>query len=294
MSWRYQAELRWKDCDGPQPHARERGCYRLCQPGPADERAQRQRGGRRRSDPDSDHRTSQSQSQSQSQTPTPDRRADFLFGRPRHSVSLRGSWLFAGANSDLFDFVTNQLTIDKKDFNAPGFSVYFSQAINSRLDVQGGYEFGRIAKASEYRDLVDNDFNAIEQDTSLKTSQFVGSIRFALTPRGRDVSRFAYVPSRVVPYVGAGGGAIYYDFEQTGDFVDYVDLHVFPDVFRSTGWAPTGHAFAGVDLQVYRSLYATVEGRYTKSSAKLSSDFVDFDPIDLSGFKLSAGFNLVF
>ena len=53
-------------------------------------------------------------------------------------------------------------------------------------------------------------------------------------------------------------------------------------------------AVAGVDLQVYRALYATLEGRYTKSSAKLSSDFVDFDPIDLSGFKLSAGFNLVF
>ena len=84
------------------------------------------------------------------------------------------------------------------------------------------------------------------------------------------------------------------DFMQTGDFVDYVDLHVFPDVFRSKGWTLTGHAFAGVDLQVYRALYATVEGRYTKSSAKLSSDFIDFDPIDLSGFKLSAGINLVF
>ena len=36
--------------------------------------------------------------------------------------------------------------------------------------------------ASEYRDLVDNDFNAIEQDTSLKTMQLVGSVRYALTP----------------------------------------------------------------------------------------------------------------
>lgn len=237
---------------------------------------------------------SQAHASAQSQTPVPDRHADFLFGRPRRSVSFRGNWLFASANSDLFDFVTDQLTLDKKDFNAPGFGVYFSHSFTSRLDVQGGYEFGRIAKGSEYRDLVDNAFNAIEQDTTLRTSQLVASLRYALVPRGRDVSRFAYVPSRVVPYVGAGGGAIRYEFMQTGDFVDYVDLRVFPDVFRSTGWAPTAHALAGVDVQVYRAFSTTLEGRYTKGSAKLSSDFVDFDPIDLSGFKLSAGFNLVF
>jgi hypothetical protein len=234
------------------------------------------------------------QAASQAQAQTSQRRADFLFGRPTRSIAVRGSWLFASANSDLFDFVTDQLTMDKKDFNAPGIAFYFSQSFGNRLDVQAGYEYAKSAKPSEYRDLVDNDFNAIEQETSLKTSQIVGSIRFALTPRGRDVSRFAYVPSRVVPYVGAGGGAIYYDFLQTGDFVDYMDLHVFRDVFRSKGWTPSAHAFAGVDLQVYRALYATVEGRYTKSSAALSSDFVDFDPIDLSGFKVSAGINLVF
>ena len=234
------------------------------------------------------------QNQAAAQPRDPDRRADFLFGPPRGSIAVRGSWLFASANSDLFDFVTDQLTIDKKDFNAPGLGAYFSLALNSRIDVQFGYEYQKTDKPSEYRDLVDNNFAAIEQSTSLKTSQAVASIRYSLTPRGRDVSRFAYVPSRFVPYVGAGGGALYYDFMQTGDFVDFVDLRVFPDVFRSKGWAPTAHAFAGVDVQVYRALYATVEGRYTKASAKLSPDFIDFDPIDLSGFKLAAGINFLF
>ena len=226
--------------------------------------------------------------------PVVDRSADFLFGRPTKSLSVRGNWLFASAGSDLFDFVTDQLTVDKSDFNAPGVGLYFSQALTPRLDVQAGYEYAKSDTPSEYRDFVDNSLNEIEQNTSLKTHQIVGSIRFALTPRGHDVSRFAFVPSRVVPYVGGGGGAIYYDFMQQGDFVDFVDLHVFPDVFRSKGWAPSVHGFAGVDVQVYRALYQTVEGRYTKSSARLSPDFVDFDPIDLSGFKLAAGINFVF
>ena len=98
----------------------------------------------------------------------------------------------------------------------------------------------------------------------------------------------------MVPYVGAGGGAVYYNFAQSGDFVDFVDLSVFPDAFVSKGWAPSAHALGGVDVQIYRALYGTVEGRYTKAAGKLGRDFIDFDPIDLSGFRLSAGINLLF
>ena len=31
---------------------------------------------------------------------------DFLLGRPRVSIGVRGEWLFASASSDIFDFVT--------------------------------------------------------------------------------------------------------------------------------------------------------------------------------------------
>src|SRR5215212_9317805 len=73
------------------------------------------------------------QSQSAAQPREPDRHADFLFGPPRGSIAVRGNWLFASANSDLFDFVTDQLTLDKKDFNSPGLGAYFSLALNSRF-----------------------------------------------------------------------------------------------------------------------------------------------------------------
>jgi hypothetical protein len=41
-------------------------------------------------------------------------------------------------------------------------------------------------------------------------------------------------------------------------------------------------------------LFAAVEGRYVWSSATLGSDFVDFDPIDLAGFRTSVGITVVF
>jgi hypothetical protein len=38
----------------------------------------------------------------------------------------------------------------------------------------------------------------------------------------------------------------------------------------------------------------TLEGRYLWAAAKLGRDFQGFDPIDLAGFKLSAGMNVLF
>ena len=36
-------------------------------------------------------------------------------------------------------------------------------------------------------------------------------------------------------------GALWYEFHQTGDFVDFLDSSVFSDTFQSNGWprAPT-------------------------------------------------------
>jgi hypothetical protein len=194
----------------------------------------------------------------------------------------------------LYDFVTRQLTIEKNDFDGPGIGAELAVAMTRRLDAQFDFEWSKTSMSSEYRDFVDNRLLPIEQSTSLKTVHLGGSVRYAITPKGHEVSRFAWVPRRVVPFVGAGAGVIYYDFAQTGDFVDFQDLSVFADVFRSKGWTPSAHAFAGVDIQLYRALYGSVVGRYTKAAGDLSRDFIDFDPIDLSGFRVSAGINVLF
>jgi hypothetical protein len=107
------------------------------------------------------------------------------------------------------------------------------------------------------------------------------------------VGNFAWVPNSVVPYVGGGGGALWYRLEQVGDFVDFVDRSVFTDVFRSEGWAPTGHVFGGVEVRVARRLFLTFDGRYIWATPTLGREFIDFDPIDLSGFRTSAGVNIV-
>jgi hypothetical protein len=219
---------------------------------------------------------------------------DFLFGRPDGSVTVRGSWVFSRAGSDWYEFVTDQLTIDSGAFNAPAIAFEVGVSITPRLDILGGLDFSRASMTSEYRDFVDNNRLPITQATDLRGANIGLSVRYALTPRGREVGRLAWVPNTVVPYVGAGGGAYWFRVRQAGDFVDYVDLSVFPDVFESSGWAPSAHVFGGADIKLYRRLYLSVDARYLWATGDLGAEWIDFDPIDLAGFRLGTGISVFF
>ena len=219
---------------------------------------------------------------------------DFLFAPPGGSVTVRGSWLWARAGSDWYDFVTDQLTLEPADFHSPGIGLDVNVALARRVDAQFGLDFSSATVASEYRRFVDNNRLPITQQTRLREVNVSGNIKVALLPRGREVSRFAWVPRTVVPYVGGGGGMLWFDVNQSGDFVDFIDLSVFTDVFGARGWTPSAQAFGGVDVRVFRRLYVTVDGRYLWAAGTLGRDWIDFDPIDLAGFRLSGGVNVVF
>ena len=219
---------------------------------------------------------------------------DFLFGRPRGAIGIRGSWFLSRASSDFYDFVTDQLTLNKSDFNRPSIGTEGAVTISSRFDIVFGVDYGQSTTNSEYRHLVDNNRLPIEQTTVIRDTQITAGIKYALTERGRPVSRLAWVPKSLVPFVGASVGAMYFKLQQAGDFVDYVDFSVFPEVFEAQGWAPTVHVFGGVDYRLLRRLYLNVEGRYIFASGDLGRTFVDFDRLDLSGFRMAAGINLLF
>jgi hypothetical protein len=220
--------------------------------------------------------------------------ADFLFGPPRGTVGVRGNWLFARAGSDWFSFVTSQLSLDKQDFNAPGIATDIGVPLGRRAEAVVGVDFNQSTTASDYRNFVDNNRLPITQTTRLRTTTLTGSVKYALVDRGLEVSRLAWIPRHVVPYVGAGGGALRYDLLQSGDFIDFTDNSVFPSTFQSGGWAPVAQAFGGVDVRVLKRVYLSLDARYQWSNATLDQTWVDFDPIDLAGFKLSAGANFLF
>lgn len=219
---------------------------------------------------------------------------DFLFGTPRASFVARGGWSVAGANSEIYDFVQEQLTIEKGDFNAPVVVLDFAYRIHPRLDVMFRFGYSKASVDSEFRDFVDQGDNPILQTTELKKIPITGNVRYYLTPRGREISRFAYIPRSFAPYVGGGGGLLWYRFRQVGDFIDFEDMSIFPDAFNSDGWTPTLHVFGGVDIKLTPRFSLAIEASYAWATTDLEADFVDFDPIDLSGFQMTAGLQIVF
>ena len=219
---------------------------------------------------------------------------DFLFGAPRGAFSIRGGYLIASANSDVYEFFSEDLTIENNDFNALVFGIDVALALHPRLDVLVGFEYSRAAVDSEFREFEEDNGAPITQTTELRTVPLTGSIKLYLTPRGRTISRFAFVPSKARPYVGAGAGLIWYRLTQIGDFVDFTDLSIFPGEFRSSGWGTEAHVLGGLDLQLSPKWYLSMEGRYVWADADLTEDFVGFDPIDLNGLRITVGFSYSF
>ena len=222
---------------------------------------------------------------------------DFMLGRPHVSIGLLGNWMMARGGSDVFDFVTTNLTLEKSSFNQPTFGGEFTVNLTPRMDLRFAADVGRSKTGSEYRDKVEKVGNTtvpIRQDTSYEQVNLTSSVKFALVPKGRRISQFAWVPRSITPYVGAGGGLVHYNLEQVGDFVDFQNDRIFTDTFSSSSWAPSVHAFGGADIQLHRHLFMSLEARYQWASAPLEQKFVGFDPIDLAGLRLGGGIHVVF
>jgi opacity protein-like surface antigen len=223
---------------------------------------------------------------------------DFLLGRPRAMVGIRGGLFSASANSDFFEDMIQFLTLEKSSFRTGTFATEFAVSVTPRLDIVGGMDLNRLSRPSEDREMEELLPNGtrvpIQQVTELSEMNLALSAKFSLLPRGRAVSRLAWIPRTVVPYVGAGAGYGRYNLRQNGDFVDFVDNHIFTDTFRSDGWTPLFQAFGGTDVQLYRRLVLSLEGRYTWKQATLSQDYAGYEPIDLGGFRFGAGIHVAF
>jgi len=219
---------------------------------------------------------------------------DFLFRPPPVTLTLRGGVALANASSDLFEFTTEELTLRRRDFSGPTLELDVGIRVHPRADLVLGIGHSGAKPHSEFRHWVDQDDLPIEQTTRFQRVPLTASVRTYLTPRGRQVGSLAWIPNRWAPYIGVGGGALWYRFHQEGDFVDFQTLEIFPTTLTSSGWTYTLHGFAGTEIRLGPTSALTVETMYRKASARPSPDFQGFDPIDLSGFNTSLGIQFRF
>jgi hypothetical protein len=213
----------------------------------------------------------------------------FLFGAPLGSFTIRGGWALARAHSDLFAFTTDQLTLDRGDFSSPDIEADLAFRVAARTDVVVSTGYSGMNRRSEFRHFIDNNDLPIEQTTAFHRVPITLGVKQYLTSTGRSIGRFAWIPSRVAPYVGGGGGFMYYRFHQEGDFIDFATTNVFPSIYASDGWTRTAYAAAGLDYSLGPRFALTTEARYLWSNAELSRDFIGFEHVDLSGLSTTVG-----
>lgn len=218
----------------------------------------------------------------------------FLFSAPGAALVLRGGLASATANGDLYSFLTDQFTLNKGDFRAPSLGADFLVKVAPRVDLDFGVSYAGTKKQSEFRHFVGTDNLPIQQTTSLARVPINAGVRIYLTPRGREIGKYVWIPNKVVPYVGGGGGMMWYRLHQDGDFIDFNTNDVFADAFTSSGWTPSAHALAGLDYTLTPRLALNGEARYTWAKAQLGSDFTGFNGIDLADFGITLGLNVRF
>ncbi len=213
----------------------------------------------------------------------------YLFSPPHATLAIRGGFARPSASSDVFSFVTERLTVDRADFGGLSIATDLAVRVHPRLDLLFGTGISTRVARSEYRDFVDLEDLPIEQRTTFRRIPITAGLKLHLRPEGRMVSRLAWVPTKLSPYVAAGGGMMYYVFKQDGDFVDYQTLDVFSTTLRSTDLSAMAFGSVGTTYSLTTHVGLNAEIRYERARGALSSDFRDFSPIDLSGVGLTAG-----
>lgn len=213
----------------------------------------------------------------------------YLFGVPDAELTIRGGWSLASANSAFYNQAQQDFTLNKSDFNSPTLGAALGIRLTPQLDFTLDGAWMGMSQGTHYRNFVDNNNQEIEQSTTLRRVPLTANLKLFLAPRGRSVGRLAYIPSKVVPWIGVGAGATWYSLEQSGDFINTTTNVVYNDQFKDSGWGPAFQGMGGVDVSLTPRIALTGDARYLWSKATMGSDFQGYDKIDLSGVSLALG-----
>jgi hypothetical protein len=185
--------------------------------------------------------------------------------------------------------ITRELTLQKSDFRAATFGGDLGIPIRSHFATILSFEYSRSTTNSESRDFVESNGDPIAQITRLTQVPITATLRYYPRKMGETAGSYAWMPTRLNPYLGAGVGILHYSVSQSGRFVDRQNLNIFDDSLKSEGFTDTEHLVGGIDISLTPRIFVNAEGRYSWASGGLSNDFTGFQPIDLSGFRLLGG-----
>lgn len=200
-------------------------------------------------------------------------------------------------SSDLWEFNDHVLTQDESDFDDAIGGVAFATPLSDRWDVMFGAQYYDAETRVRYRDIFTVDGEPIRQHHELREAPLEVSFKFFPVPRETRGRRGHRILRPIVPYLGGGGGALLWSYEERGNFVDDPanPTFTFHDKLHARGVTGSYHALAGVEIQFTREFAIWMEGRYRWAKDDLGGDFDEnLDRFDLSGGNLAIGASVRF
>jgi hypothetical protein len=187
-------------------------------------------------------------------------------------------------SSDGWDMVFEGFTGQPSDLQDFTWGTDFLWRTGRHTGVLFGLSFYRGRTTSGYTDWVAGDGSEVRHTTELQTWDMTAAFLY----------RFG--DGRVRPYLGIGGGFIWYRLTDEGYFIDFgdPDLPVFWAWYGAEGSTFEAFALAGVDFPMSWKWSFFVEGRYKVASDTLGQDYSGFGDLDLGGWEITGGFGFNF
>jgi hypothetical protein len=215
----------------------------------------------------------------------------YLFKKPNGSFVMRAGYEAANTSSEAFEMPIERTTLGPRSFDAfrLGFDLNFF--LTDYLDFVTTFDASTRTTASEYRQWEENGL-PIVHETTLDRAALGAGFRFNPLGRGRRVSLLAFVPAKLVPYMGGTAGVMWYDLTQRGDFVHVLNdstADIVTDELRSWHYNVMAQAFTGVERRLNARWSLVGETRFTASSARLVKNYAGMGDIELSGLAFTLG-----
>jgi opacity protein-like surface antigen len=214
-------------------------------------------------------------------------------------LDVRIGAFFPRGNESLFQDLNSLYTpnanaavgVKAKDFNGVFGGVEYSVVVAPNIEVGFHLDgYGRQVETS-YRDYTRPSGDEIRQ--TLKLDMVPVGVTVRLVPTGKR--------SRIAPYVGGGVDAIFYRYEEHGDFIDFFDPSnpIIADRFKDSSTMFGVHAVAGVRVYINRDFAIVAEGRYQWAQKDMGQDFAPNESglpnrLDLTGAAAVVGLHVRF
>jgi opacity protein-like surface antigen len=200
-------------------------------------------------------------------------------------LDLRAGAFFPRADSNLFDDTEELFGAQKDDWIGFTGGAEYSFGVAEHLEVGFHVDYYGRQLDTFYVDFTRPNGQDIFQTLEIDTLPVGATVRYVVNP-----SRGA-----VTPYVGVGADAVFYEYKQYGDFINFFedDLPVTSDFFVDEGTAFGFHVTAGVRFPLGDDFSIVAEGKYVWAKTDMGEDF-RLNEIDLSGPSATLGLNLRF